>query len=461
MAARPASNVIVVLVFAGGCAGAAARPRQPMGPATSSTAAMTDSQPPTPDPLQGRTSNLIANLARGDFVGASENFDFTMRSRLPAENLAEAWRNVEGQVGTFVAIERVRTEHRGRYSFGFARCRFERGEKVVKVTYDADGSVAGLFFLDPPAPQAPPAWTVPAYADPGAFDERDVRLGARPELPGALSVPRGPGPFPAVVLVHGSGPSDADETLGQIKVFKDLAFGLASRGVVVLRYAKRTRIDPRGVVTVKEEVIDAVHAAVDLMAATPQVDARRLVVVGHSQGGYLAPRIASEDTRIAGLVILAGNTRPVEDLLVEQLRHLAAPAETIDEALRLRAIVDDPQLAADRPMPALAGGVTGAYFLDLRGYHPEIVATHLTCPMLILRGERDYQVSQADFEGWKKALCGESRAQCKQYPGLNHAFVEGTGPSMPSEYNRPGHVDGRVIEDIALWVRSLPARPGG
>jgi dienelactone hydrolase len=110
---------------------------------------------------------------------------------------------------------------------------------------------------------------------------------------------------------------------------------------------------------------------------------------------------------------------------------MASP--TLDEALKFKAAVEDPQLAADRPLPALAGGVTGAYFIDLRGYRPEAVAAHLSVPMLIMRGERDYQVGQADFEAWKGAVCGEPRVQCKQYPGLNHAFIEGTGPSTPTE----------------------------
>jgi Protein of unknown function (DUF3887) len=179
--------------------------------------------------LQAKTRNLVENLVHGDYSGARKDFDFTMRSHLDADQLAEAWQKVEAQVGTFEAVERVRTEHKGLYSFLFARCRFSRGEKVVQVTYDADGNVAGLFYRDPPVG---PAWTAPPYADRDAFEERAVHVGSAPELPGILSVPKGPGPFPAVVLVHGSGPLDADETVGQIKVFKDLAFGLSSRGVV-------------------------------------------------------------------------------------------------------------------------------------------------------------------------------------------------------------------------------------
>jgi dienelactone hydrolase len=418
---------------------------------------------PVPEEIETATRDLVAALVRGDFVGASKGFDATMRSALPPEKLADAWRGVQGQVGAFVAIERVRLEPKGRYWISFARCRFERNEMVIKVVYDGQNQVAGLFFLDAAADVA---WTVPPYANPAAFEEREVTVGSAPSLPGALAMPKGAGPFPAVVLVHGSGPQDADETVGGVKVFKDLALGLASRGVAVVRYVKRTSAFPRGVVTVKEEVIDAARAAVDLLIATPGIDATRVVVLGHSQGGYLAPRIAHEDARIAGVVILAGNTRPLEDLLVEQLRYLAsqAPGAThlqgaLKDAIRFKSEIEDPALTPGRAMmPVLGGGMTGAYFLDLRGYHPEKVAADLACPLFIVRGERDFQVGEADFDGWKNALGALPRVTLRQYSGCNHLFVVGTGPSTPAEYEKPGHVDLRLVEDIATWVGALPTR---
>jgi len=219
------------------------------------------------------------------------------------------------------------------------------------------------------------------------------------------------------------------------------------------------------VITVQQEVIDAARAAVDLLVTTPRIDPTRIVVAGHSQGGYLAPRIAHDDARVAGLVILAGNTRPLEELLIEQLRYLDSQAPyagrlqaQLGDALRFKSEVQDPALTPDRVLkPVLAGGTTGAYFLDLRGYHPEKVSLDLACPMLIVRGERDYQVGEADFEGWKSALGALPRVTLRQYPGCNHLFVAGTGPSTPAEYERPGHVDSRVIEDVAAWVAALPS----
>jgi dienelactone hydrolase len=413
------------------------------------------------DPVETAARDLVADLAGKDFAGAVMGFDAAMHVAVPEERLAAVWGTAEVRLGPFVAVERVRVSRSGVYRVAFVRCRFEHGEVVVKVVYNAGLRVAGLFVLDPPV-DAP--WTPPPYARLDAFDERDVRVGPAPlELPGLLSMPKGAGPFPAVVLVHGSGPQDADEKVGGVRVFKDIASGLASRGIAVLRYVKRSRIDPRGVATVKEESIDPARAAVDLLVRTPGVDPKRIILVGHSEGGYLAPRIASEDARIAAVVILAGPTRPLQDLVVEQVRYLAtlapgAPAAQarIEEAARFKAAVEDPTLTSDRTIPTLAGGsARGAYFLDLRGYHPEILAATLACPILIVRGERDYQVGQADFDGWSKALGKQPLVTLKQYPALNHLFVAGTGPSTPAEYEQPSNVDAALVDDLARWIGHL------
>src|SRR5262249_48385886 len=159
------------------------------------------------------------------------------------------------------------------------------------------------------------------------------------------------------------GPCDADESSGATKIFKDLALGFAARGVATLRYVKRTRVDPRGVVTLKEEVLDAVREAIVLARATPEIDPHRVVVIGHSQGGYLAPRIADQTPELAGVAVLGGPTRPLEDKLLDQLTyfHLLEPsaslAKKIEEARAFKERVNDPALAAEDELviPAVGG----------------------------------------------------------------------------------------------------------
>lgn len=104
--------------------------------------------------------------------------------------------------------------------------------------------------------------------------------------------------------------------------------------------------------------------------------------------------------------------------------------------------------------------MTGAYFLDVRGYKPHLVAKKLLYPLLVLQGERDYQVTMRDFESWKSALASKKNATLKTYPSHNHLFIAGSGAPSPAEYAKEGHVDETVIGDIAAWVKALPPAAG-
>jgi dienelactone hydrolase len=250
------------------------------------------------------------------------------------------------------------------------------------------------------------------------------------------------------------------------------ALGLASRGIAVLRYTKRTAQygakasdDPQSL-TVDDEVIDDARAAVDLAAKQSSIDPKRIYVLGHSRGGYLAPRIADGDPQVAGLIIMAGSTRPLEQIVIDQMRYLASigaiPADQAQRQISTAELdaktVESPSLAKGQTVELAGAKIPASYFLDLREYHPAEVAAKLKIPILILQGARDYQVTQADYEGWKKALVDHSNVTFKVYPAFTHLFTvssaAGTGLGTPADYNGPGHVDEQVIRDIASWVGS-------
>jgi alpha-beta hydrolase superfamily lysophospholipase len=274
-------------------------------------------------------------------------------------------------------------------------------------------------------------------------------------------VPKGSGPFPALVLVHGSGPNDRDESVSGTKVFKDLALGLASRGVAVLRYDKRTKIYPlrfareANFTMTDETVVDAVRAAA-LLRTEAAVDPRRVFVLGHSQGGYMAPRIGKRDPKLAGLIVCAGNVRPLEDLILEQNEYLAGLQGQLTPQQRAkleevrRQVQEVRNFKAGQKVPALLP-VPAAYLLDLQGYNPAAEAQGLSMPLLILQGERDYQVTMRDFALWKAALGGRNNVTLRSYAKLNHLFIAGEGKSTPAEY-ASGHVDRPVVDDIAQWI---------
>jgi hypothetical protein len=432
-------------------------------PPPAATAAPAPAAPAPATDAAGREAHaraLVDAMARGDFAAATADFDATMTRVMPPEKLGAVWAQLTTQAGAFGGIEKVKEKPVEAYVQVLLTGRFAKGNLVTKVVFDGAGKVAGLFFT-PAEPQTP--WAPPAYASPDRFTEREVTVGTAPALPGTLTLPKGAGPFPAVVLVHGSGPNDADESLGGNKVFKDLAWGLASRGVAVLRYVKRSRHAPAGIVGVKEEVLDAARDAVALCRATAEIDPKRVVVAGHSQGAELAPRIAAENPGVAAIVMLAAPSRPLQDVVLDQFRYFAQldPGDAeltrlVGEAQAFKKKLDDPALSPDEEV-AFPGSkpIKGSYFLSMRGYDAAKVAAGLKIPVLVLQGDRDYQVTAPDLAGYKAALGKKRNVTIKQYPALNHLFIAGTGPSRPSEYEKAGHVDEQVVADLADFAAKL------
>ncbi len=323
--------------------------------------------------------------------------------------------------------------------------------------------VAGLLTLVVPAVgMAQSADSLPA-----GLVERAVTVGPM-NLPGTLTLPAGGTRLPGVVLVHGSGAHDRDETLGPNRPFRDLAWGLAARGVAVLRYDKRSKVNPFSFLgrafTVRDEVIEDAAAGIALLRTTPRVDSSRVVVLGHSLGGTLAPRVARAAPGTAGIIIMAGPTAPLTDLILRQGHYLAAHAGA-DSAQAARQATAMGQLVAkiqaltpaDSSSAALVLGAPASYWLDLRTVDPVMVADSLDLPMLVLHGGRDYQVTADEASGWKRALGGKANVTFRDYPDLNHLFITGSGPSTPAEYAVPGHVAQQVMDDIATWLTGLRA----
>ncbi len=217
---------------------------------------------------------------------------------------------------------------------------FERANFDIQIAFDSAGKISGLFIRPS---QSGISYTPPPYSHGELFSEEELSVGSGAlTLPATLTRPKGSGRFPTVVLVHGSGPSDRDETVGANKPFRDLAEGLASRGIAVLRYEKRTKAHPEafasGNFTVKEETVDDAVTALGLLRRTPGIDSRRIWVLGHSLGAMLIPRIGVMDPDVAGFVVMAGPALPLEDLLLAQTAYLVGlrGSTSADETKKLR-----------------------------------------------------------------------------------------------------------------------------
>ena len=415
------------------------------------------------DPVASAQSVLDA-MDAGDFTGVHARFDATMAAAVSADQLKQLWTALPAQLGAFKGRGDPRSIERDGTRIVVVPLQFERATLNASLAFEPDGRVSGFLIrpaTDKPAPAPPP----PADAH---YREIDVSVGTGVDaLPATLALPQKKGRLPAVVLVHGSGPQDRDETIGPNRPFLDLARGLAERGIAVLRYEKRTKAHPEQFAdggTIDRETTDDAVQAVAMLRARADIDPKRIFVLGHSQGGLMAPRIGTRDPKIAGLILLAAPSRPVLDLLLEQNKRMAVldDGRTSDaEAAAIAKI--EAQVAAVRRGEDVTGkeapmGVPAAYWRTVEAVDPVAEARATKQPLLFLQGGNDLQVVDADWQGWRNAFHADPRATFKLYDDLTHLAIPGEG--SVKDYETPGHVAPVLIDDIAAWIRAtVPAAP--
>lgn len=289
-------------------------------------------------------------------------------------------------------------------------------------------------------------------------------------LKGLLTIPKGAGPFPAVVLVHGSGSSNMDEKVGKLTPFRDIALGLAERGIASIRYDKRSfahgmkLLRSGTVITVWEETIEDALLAAALVRADRRIDAERVFLAGHSMGGMLAPRIECAGGDFRGLILLAGTPRRLEEVLLEQTEEITAGLSGIagwigrKQLARLRDSFAGLYEITDREAKAkkLGGGTTLYYFQEMGQPTAADWLARTNKPMLVMQGEQDVQVKpEVDFALYQKLLGDRDNVTFKLYPGLNHAFVSARFRSIAQakkEFTPERHIGAQVLDDIANWI---------
>ncbi|MFF8788045.1 alpha/beta fold hydrolase [Streptomyces sp. NPDC015125] len=413
-----------------------------------------------PSAIQSAT-RVVDLACSGQFTEIEELFAPRLRAVVSAETLRTAWATQTSAQGSISEIGQPTTEQR---QPGLVHVSVpvicEGGGLTVVMSVDDTGMLHGLQL----APPSTTSWTPPPYAARSEFTEQEVTVGSGPSaVAGTLTLPRRRGPRPGVVLLSGGGPFDRDGTSGPNKPLKDLAWGLAGRGVAVLRFDKVTHTHPDVAsapgFTMSEEYVPHAVAAVRLLHRHPAVDAERVFLLGHSMGGKVAPRVAAAEPCVAGLVILAGDTQPMHHAAVRVTRYLStvSPGPDIEAAVAIAAEqaarVDSRELSAATPAADLPFGFPASYWLDMRGYDPVSAAAGMDKPMLILQGGRDYQVTvDDDLARWRRGLAHRSDVTIRIYDADDHLFFPGEGPSTPTDYAAPQHVDRAVVTDIAKWL---------
>ncbi|HKT01382.1 MAG TPA: alpha/beta hydrolase [Rugosimonospora sp.] len=314
--------------------------------------------------------SVLDLVEAGRFAEVRDMFAPNLRPLVTPESLQAAWTAELARRGPLTTVGAPVSEPAGPGStLVKIPVAFAHGQASVLVAVSDAGWLAGIQLAPAAAAQPTQPWQPPDYADSRAFHEQEVTLGTGPlAVPGTLTMPNPPGPHPAVVLLAGSGPLDRDSTIGRNKPFKDLAWGLATRGIAVVRFDKVTcahgdQVAHDAAFTADDEYLHHAVAAVHLLRRQPPIDPRRVVVLGHSLGGTVAPRVAAAEPATAGLVILAGGAQPLHWAAVRQFSYLAsldpataaASQPTIDAITRQARAADSPQLSpATRPATCLS-----------------------------------------------------------------------------------------------------------
>jgi len=338
--------------------------------------------------------------------------------------------------------------------------------RIVQVELPSARTVARLagaaLVAEPGAAATPPAYlATPVEQKDLTIVSGACRLGA------TVTRPRGAAEgLPGVVIVGGSGPTDRDGSIGGVKVYRDLAVGLAAKGFVALRFDKRTyayRGEPAALdvdrMGLREEYLDDTAAALRLLAADPWIDASRLSLAGHSLGAWVLPLVVGALGADAGLakhlVLIAPQGRDMGVTLLRQLRYRLSLTPGVPALERMIADAGA-AFAVYRSTGRMRDPVLGAgaaYWQDVLDADPIGAAARLSVPTTILRGAKDFQIDAADLADWQQALGARPNVTLLTLDGLNHLLVDvPEGPSTGVEYYREGWVAPAAIEAVAAGL---------
>ncbi|MFI8709482.1 alpha/beta fold hydrolase [Bacillus sp. NPDC077411] len=417
------------------------------------------------NPFISTTLSFIRYMHTEDYKSA-----FNLTSRSLQKIISEKWLNsywkelpAQLQAGSFIEIgEITQKETNSVHTNVEIKLVFEQSTVPLLIKLDPSGKIDDFQLSMSFSPVA----DRPSYSKPESFVDKEVVVGSGAfPLPGTLSVPKGKGPFPAVILVHASGAADQDETAYALKPFRDLAEGLASKGIAVLRYNKRTyehglKTELSPFYTVDKETTDDALLVTHFLQNEPMVDRNQIYILGHSQGGMMIPNMIEKDQNqnIAGAIVMGGAARAFTDSVLDQLEYrLSIGAMKPEEYKFYKSqfeLLNDPNFSSQNPPKDFYLG-SPVYWDSIRKIKAAEMSKEQKTPLLILQGERDYQVqSKIEIPFWKEQLKERDNVDFRLYPKLNHFFTEGDGElSKPDEYYSPANIPEYVINDIATWVQ--------
>jgi esterase/lipase len=406
-------------------------------------------------------ANAFFNLLEDEkYDTAHQYFEINEQTKITPENLKQLWTSIKSKLGKIEALDAVQSRAQGEFFAVTLEGKFERDKQNFTLLFNKNEKLVGLYL-----PPNAIAYTKPFYADTTLFTEKMVYLkSGTHSLAAIVTVPKNKVNFPMVVLVHGSGPNDMDETIGPNKPFKDIAIGLASKGIASLRYVKRTTLygsEFQKAFTVKEEVIDDALAAIAMAKTIKGVNLKSIFVFGHSLGGMLAPKIATLSPDLKGIVLAAAPARKLTDIIIDQNKYFAAQIKdttgTLEQKLQSAlAEVEKSRIFSlgTRKPDSVIVGLPASYWVDLNTYDQVATAKKLiTQRIFVIQGGKDFQVGETDYNIWLAALGKKPNVKLKFYAEINHLLSPQLEKGNAQQYQVMVNVSESVVNDLAAWMK--------
>jgi hypothetical protein len=411
--------------------------------------------------LINRADSFFDTMDKGNFEEAHGFFDESVKGQITPDELKLFWLRLGNSMGTYESVDGAKNSIKGDYFQVILTCGFSKGTQTFTFVFNKSEKLLG-FFVTPVAADA--EYAAPAYADTTLYKETEINIKFEEgQMAGVFTSPKNASNFPVVIMVHGSGPSDMDETVGPNKPFKDLAAGLAAKGIGSIRYVKRSMVYPRifnKAFTVKEEVIDDALSAINLANTLPGVNKGQIYLLGHSLGGMLAPRIATLAPSLNGIILAAAPARKLSDLILEQNTFFYKSSGDTSAAGKKQFLESSIEIDKSRLLKlgdiapdSVILGAPATYWIDLNNHDQLATSKKIKNRILILQGGNDFQVSVQDFNIWRTTLASNKNASFKLYPDLNHLLSTQKEKGTGAQYRIPANVNADLINDISIWIK--------
>lgn len=403
---------------------------------------------------------IIQLLVDKKFAEISNQVDSLYKSNYEAYVLEKDWVELTGTYGQYVSSKPVNYDVSPYYYFIAFKINFEFLPYIFNLSFNDAGKIIYISFME-----AHKIYVAPDYCDVSKFLERKITVvNGMYEMPGILAMPNS-GKNPLVIILPEAGPTDKDGSYEENKPYKDLAWGLASRGIATFRYEKRS--NNYGIFMLKdkaayetftprEDLLYDLYKIIDSLKTLPDVDPNKIYILGHGQGGMLAPLVAKERKDIAGIIMMGANAKRTQEMMIDQYKYLSKvlPEKTAEYEAQTRNAIRsmDKKLNPLTEHHLMPYEVQATYWIWLNQYPHLEISQKLNKPQFILHGERDYQSNMENYELWKKTLQKNPKATVKLYPRLNHLFYAGDAQSTYSEYYLKSNIPENVIKDIGEWL---------